>query len=229
MINWEQAITTAPYNTLELPFGERPYWNNPTQSNNKFVENIVPDESDPYLSHISYPDIKNIQNPIENIEPFAQGENIKKISKQTDINNPRQSHRVPLGTENNFYDPTAENVDEYLKTNISMYDNRNKYFDTYLFNQKFDQYIKEKDAKRLLKQKVNLYDLDRVANIEVAPYQLPLDKLLIGLKNVWFQLFDDLINGKNLTDNFVMSNLFYYGITLIAIFILYIMLQYIFE
>jgi hypothetical protein len=120
-------------------------------------------------------------------------------------------------------------VDEYLKTNISMYDNRGKYFDTYLFNQKFDKYIKQKNDERVLKQKVQTYDLDRIDNIQIAPYQLPLDKLLINFKNVWFSLFDDLINSKNPIDNFTTTNLFYYGISLIIIFILYIMLSYIFE
>ena len=40
--------------------------------------------------------------------------------------NPRQNQRIPLGTEINFYDPTTEMVNDYLKTNISMYDNRGK-------------------------------------------------------------------------------------------------------
>ena len=90
------------------------------------------------------------------------------------VNNHRQSHRVPLGTENNFYDPTVEKVNQYTNDNLTMYDNRGKYFDSYLFNQRFDRYIKEQNAKRLLNQKVQLYDLDRIDNIQIEPYQLPL-------------------------------------------------------
>lgn len=143
--------------------------------------------------------------------------------------NPRQSSRVPLGTETNFYDPTKQMVNNYLKDNISMYDNRGKYFDSYLFNQKFDEYIEKKTTERKLKEQVQLYDLDSIENIQVQPYQLPIDKLLINFKNIWFGLFDDIIQGKNPTDLFTTSNFFYFGITFIVIFIIYIMLSYIFE
>lgn len=177
-MNLDQTITTAPYNTVNLPPGKGP----------------------------------NLKNP-----------------EYSQITNPRQSHRVPLGTENNNYDPTSEIVNNYLKTNQSMYDNRGKYFDSYLFNQKFDEYIKEKNAERILKEKVQLYDLDRIENIEIAPYQLPLDKLFINFKDVWVNFFNDLSNGKNPLNDLTTSNFFYYGITLIIIFILYIMLGYIFE
>lgn len=186
-MNWEQIITNAPYNTLNLPAGKEPDFINPEKQ----------------------------EIPLEYIK--------------TQPENPRQSHRVPLGTENNFYDPTIEQVNNYLKTNISMYDNRGKYFDSYLFNQKFDEYIKKKNKERLLKEQVRLYDLDRISNIQVAPYQLPIDKLLINLKNVWFDFFDNLINFKNPFDNFTTLNLFYYGITMIVIYLLIIMLSFIFE
>ena len=175
-MNIDETITNAPYNTINLPQGKEP----------------------------------NFQNPQK-------------------INNPRQTHRVPLGTENNYFDPTKKMVDSYLETNMSMYDNRGKYFDSYLFNQKFDEYIQKKNKERLLKEKVNLYDLDRIDNIQILPYQLPLNKLLINFKNVWFKLFDDIMNHKNPINDFTINNLFYYGITFIVIFILYIMLSYIFE
>jgi hypothetical protein len=182
-IDFDQIITTAPYNTLNLPEGKQPNLSNPQITSNAEYE----------------------------------------------VPNPRQSHRVPLGTETNFYDPTKKMVDDYLKTNESMYDNRGKYFDTYLFNQKFDEYIRKKTAERKLKEQVQLYDLDNIDNIQVQPYELPLNKLLINFKNVWFQLFDDLINGNNPTNLFTTTNFFYFGITFIVIFLLYIMLSYIFE
>lgn len=186
-MNWEQTITNAPYNTINLPGSKEPNFINPQEL----------DISQDYI--------------------------------KTQLENPLQSHRVPLGTENNFYDPTTEKVNNYLKTNISMYDNRGKYFDTYLFNQKFDEYIKQKNKERLLKEQVKLYDLDRISNIQIAPYQLPIDKLLINLKNVWFDFFDDLANFKNPFENFTAINLFYYGITMIVIYLLIIMMSFIFE
>jgi hypothetical protein len=183
-MNWEQTITNAPYNTLNLPSNEDPNFINPQEKTNI---------------------------------PYVQPEN------------PRRSHRVPIGNETNFYDPTVEKVNNYLKTNMSMYDNRGKYFDSYLFNQKFDEYIKKINQERLIKEKVQLYDLDRISNIQIAPYQLPIDKLLINLKNVWFDFFDKLINFKNPFDNFNTTNFFYFGITFITIYVLIIMLSLIFS
>lgn len=134
-----------------------------------------------------------------------------------------------INNTNNFYDPTKEKVEDYLKTNLSMYDNRGKYFDIYLFNQKFDQYIKQKNDERILKQNTQLYDLDKIENIQIAPYQLPIDKLLINFKNVWFKLFDDIMNNNDPIKNFTTDNFFYFGITFIVVFILFVMLSYIFE
>lgn len=154
--------------------------------------------------------------------------------KIPDLTNPQmqktqKTQKTKIEKDTNFYDPTKSMVSNYLKDNMTMYDNRGKYFDSYLFNQKFDEYIKEKTAERKLKEQVQLYDLDSIENIQVQPYQLPLDKLLINFKNIWFELFDDLIEGKKPTNLFIINNFFYFGITFIVIFILYIMLSYIFE
>ena len=99
----------------------------------------------------------------------------------------------------------------------------------YLFNQKFDEYIKQKTEERKLKEQVQLYDLDNIENIQVQPYELPLNKLLINFKNVWFELFDNLINHKDPSNLFTTTNFFYFGMTFIVVFLLYIMLSYIFE
>ena len=173
---------------------------------------------------------QNVMNLPLDAKPNLSNPQTKSNTKYQ-VPNPRQTHRAPLGTETNFYDPTKKMVNEYLDTNMSMYDNRGKYFDTYLFNQKFDEYIKQKTAERKLKEQVQLYDLDNIENIPVLPWELPLNKLLINLKNVWFELFDDIINKNNTTNIniFNVNNFFYFGITFIALFILYIMLSYIFE
>jgi len=164
-MNWEQTITNAPYNTLNLPSNEEP-----------------------------------------------------------DLQNPQMTYK-----KESYHDPTKPIIENYLKTNMSMYDNRGKYFDSYLFNKKFDQYIEQQNSERLLKQKVQLYDLDNISNIEISPYQLPLNKLLINLKNVWFNLFDSIMYRTNVLDNFTTNNLFYFGISFIVIYILFIILTYIFE
>lgn len=181
-MNYDQTISTAPYNTMNLPAGEKPNLNNPQ-----------------IKSNINY-----------------------------EVNNFYQSGKYPLESVSDFYDPTSEMVDNYLKNNTTMYDNIGKYYDQYLFNQKFDNYIRQKNKERLLKEKVQLYDLDSIENIQVQPYELPINKLLINFKNVWFELFDDVIQKKDPTNLFTTTNFFYFGITFIVIFLLYIMLSYIF-
>lgn len=188
-MNWEQIITTSPYNVMNLPE----------------EKNI------------------NLSNP-QSTSEYPQS-----INEYQDLTNPRQSHRVPLGIETNYYDPTKQMVNNYLKTNISMYDNRGKYFDSYLFNQKFDEYIKQKTAERKLKEQVQLYDLNNIDNIQIQPFELPLNKLLINFKNLWFKLFDDIIHGNNPANLFSTTNFFYFGMTFIIIFLLFVMLSYIFE
>ena len=127
------------------------------------------------------------------------------------------------------YDPLKSLVKNYLQDNISMYDNRGKYFDQYLFNKKFDEYIDEKNKERLLKEKVKLYDLNKVENIEIQPYNLPLNKILINTKNTWFNIYDDISNKKNPIINLDFKSFFYIGITFIVIVILYVLLSYIFD
>ena len=127
------------------------------------------------------------------------------------------------------YDPLKSLVKNYLKDNISMYDNRGKYFDQYLFNKKFDEYIELKNKERLLKEKVKLYDLNRVENIKVQPYELPLNKLMINTKDTWFNIFDDLKNSKDPLVNLDINSYFYIGITLVIIVLIYVLLSNIFD
>ncbi len=127
------------------------------------------------------------------------------------------------------YDPLKSLVKDYLKDNISMYDNRGKYFDQYLFNKKFDEYIELKNKERLLKEKVKLYDLNRIENIKVQPYELPLNKILINTKDTWFNIYDDIKNSKNPLVNLDINSYFYIGITLVVIVLLYTLLSNIFD
>lgn len=178
--------------------------------------------------------ITNVTNNVMNLPQGMEANlsNPQNISNSEYEFSPNINESKNVTNENgimSFYDPTKSMVDNYLKTNKSMYDNRGKYFDTYLFNQKFDEYIKKQTAERKLKENVQTYDLDSIDNIQVQPYQLPLDKLLINFKNVWFELFDNLMNKKDPSELFNTTNFFYFGTTLIVIFLLYVMLSYIFE
>jgi hypothetical protein len=74
-----------------------------------------------------------------------------------------------------------------------------------------------------------LYDLNKVENIEIQPYDLPLNKILINTKNTWFNMYDDVLNRKNPITNLDFKSFFYIGITLIIVVILYVLLSYIFD
>lgn len=126
-------------------------------------------------------------------------------------------------------DPIKPIVNNYLKNIETMYDNRGKYFDQYLFNKKFDEYIEKTNKERLLKQNVKLYDLDKIENIKISPYDLPLNKLVIKIKDTWFNLFDNIINYKSPITYMNNDDFFYFGISLIIISLIYILLYYIFS
>jgi len=126
-------------------------------------------------------------------------------------------------------DPISSLTQNYLSGTNSMYDNVGKYFDQNLFNKKFDQYIEKKNKERLTDQEVKTHDLTKNENLVIAPYELPLNKILINVKDTWFQIYDDIAKQKNPIESFNNDTIFYLGISLIAISLLYIMIFYIFE
>lgn len=126
------------------------------------------------------------------------------------------------------YDSTKESVEDYMKNNKSMYDNYGKYFDSYLFNAKFKDYIKKEDKHRLLEGKLNTNDLDKIANTKIEPYELPINKIIINIKDMWFNMFDNIMDMNNPFDNFTNEKIFYFGISLIVISLLYLFLYVIF-
>jgi hypothetical protein len=159
--------------------------------------------------------------------------------------------------ENNAYNPFRPLIDSYLsidENNLisgetipgfidassveskteglpirSMYDNRGKYFDQYLFNKKFDEYIEEQQKLNLKKQNVRLDDLNKIENLKIKPYQLPFDKILINIKNMCFEMFDNTMAGENPINSINGDNLFYLGILCLTITLLYITIAFIFE
>jgi hypothetical protein len=143
-----------------------------------------------------------------------------------DSNNPITNKNQIGGAQS--FDPIKSMVAGY-SNNKSMYDNTNKYFDSKLFNNKFDNYIKNEDKERLLKEKMKLYDLNHIANIPVYPYQLPFNKILININQTWFGIYDDITHNINPINTITNNKIFYIGVTFIAISLLYIILTYIFE
>ncbi len=122
-------------------------------------------------------------------------------------------------------DNSAPTSEELLK---GMYNNRGKYFDSALFNKAFDAYINEQTKDRLLNEKVKLDDLNRIENIKVQPYQLPLNDILINTKNTWLDIINKTSEGKNVFENFNYESTFYIGMTFIIIALLYILIYFIF-
>jgi hypothetical protein len=228
------TVLTAPYNTINNP--------NVISLNTRFTPQALKEiNQTPNYDVVSNP-IKP-KECIECFEGFAgiPTENIQVENEQnpnaTLVTNNLVDTAVYdyLASKNDYYDNKTKMVDntvpydplkslvkDYLKDNISMYDNRGKYFDQYLFNKKFDDYIDQKN-------KVRLYDLNKVENIKINPYDLPLNKLLINTKNTWFNMYDDLTNGKDPTKNLDFTSLFYIGITLLVIVLLYVLLSFIFN
>ena len=128
-----------------------------------------------------------------------------------------------------FIDPsTIKSKTEGLPIR-SMYDNTGKYFDQYLFNEKFDEYVGEQKKLNLTKQKVRLDDLNKAENLKIKPYQLPFNKILINTKNVTFGIFDDLMAGNSITDKLNGDILFYLGILCLTITLLYTSISFIFD
>jgi len=183
---------------------------------------------------------------------IGQINKISKISNINRINNSEKSYNPLKSLVNNYLSLdeidnksnnkiiTTESIPGFIDPSSvksysdglpirNMYDNRGKYFDEYLFNKKFDEYIEEQKKINLTKQKVRLHDLNKVENLKIKPYQLPFNKILINTKNLSFEIFDNIMNGENPTSNIKGDNLFYLGVLLLTITILYISISFIFD
>lgn len=105
----------------------------------------------------------------------------------------------------------------------SIYDNRGKYFDTFKFNQQFDEYIRGQEKRRLQNQKLNLQDLSDIENIEIKPYDMTFKEILIGMQNTWIKIISFNFSSFNVND------LFYLSISLISISLIYLVLYFLFQ
>jgi len=98
--------------------------------------------------------------------------------------------------------------------------NRNN-FNEADFNQKFEE---SKELTKLLskeKERQRLQDLN-TEELRKSIVELSTIEILIGIKDTWFELIDDLLQGKFNMETFTKDNrLFYIGVTIILIVILY--------
>lgn len=93
-------------------------------------------------------------------------------------------------------------------------------FDISKFNREFET---SKESNKLIVKLKENERLDRInkKDNELKPYQLPVSDILINIKDTWFNILDDLLQGKImisiLTDN---NRLFYIGLTIIIVIII---------
>ena len=111
----------------------------------------------------------------------------------------------------------------------TMYDNRGKYFDAYLFNKAFDDYKKKMDERNKLNDKVKTDDLSFAENIKVQPYEMKLIDIMINTKNTWITIFNNIKTGSNIFNGLTYESTFYVAITFILISMIYLFFYFIFE
>jgi hypothetical protein len=189
-------------------------YNEVSNNRNEYVNNILNEY------YVYNPNTINKESTLKRIN--NQLNEINNKEREEGEQNPVDSTNKPLKVVTNQYDTN------YSQGN-SMYDNRGKYFDLYDFNKNFDDYVTQQQKQRLLNEKLKLTDLSTIDSIKVKPYQLPLDKMLINVKDTWFELYDKAVGGENPITNFEEDNFFYVGITLIVVALIYIMLMFFFE
>lgn len=181
---------------------------------NEYVNNILNEY------YVYNPNVINKENLLKDIN--KQLDDINNKEKMEGIENPINSIDKPINVTTNQYDTP-------FSQGISMYDNRGKFFDLYDFNKNFDAYIQQQQKERLLNEKLKLTDLSTIDSIKIKPYQLPLDKMLINVKDTWFEMYDDVAKGENPLNNFGEDKFFYVGVTLIVVSLMYVMLWFFFE
>lgn len=93
----------------------------------------------------------------------------------------------------------------------------NKDFDINKFNKVFDD-KKEEEKKRIQEDSEARLRLLNQDVTDKPLYRTTIPDVLIGIKNTWFYILDDLLQQKFTIDTFTKnSRLFYIGITLIFI------------
>lgn len=90
-------------------------------------------------------------------------------------------------------------------------------FDINKFNSSFD---KSKDDNKLINKEHDNEVLQKLNSFTDSKplYKNTISEIIIGIKNTWFYLLDDLLEQKFTFDTFTKENrLFYVGITLVCI------------
>ena len=129
--------------------------------------------------------------------------------------------------DNNMNDNNMNDNNDNVN-NRTLFDNRGRYFDTYKFNKNFDEYIEQTNKQNLINQELKTYDLNKIENITINPYNLTFAEILTNIQSMWFRFYDNLTSGNNILKNSNFNDLFYLAISFISIFLLYIILYSLF-
>jgi hypothetical protein len=181
---------------------------------NEYVNNIL---NEYYLYN---PNTINKEHILKNINKKLK--EINDEERKEGIENPVNSIDRPVKVITDQYETP-------YSQGISMYDNRGKFFDLYDFNKDFDAYIRQQQKQRLLNEKLKLTDLSTIDSLKVKPYELPIDKMLINVKDTWFEMYDKVMEGENPLTTINDDQFFYVGVTLIVVSLMYVMLWFFFE
>ena len=181
---------------------------------NEYVNNIL---NEYYLYN---PNTINKEHILKDINKKLK--EINDEERKEGIENPINSIDKPVKVVTDQYETP-------YSQGISMYDNRGKFFDLYDFNKDFDAYIRQQQKQRLLNEKLKLTDLSTIDSIKIKPYQLPIDKMLINVKDTWFEMYDKVMEGENPLNTINDDQFFYVGVTLIVVSLMYVMLWFFFE
>lgn len=102
----------------------------------------------------------------------------------------------------------------------------NQKFNLKQFNADFEEDLKKKNEDRAKKEEVELDKLNAVI-VAKPVIEMNIAELLIGIKDTWFGLMDDLLLLKFNIDTFTKNNrLFFIGITIVLIVIFMYTIHY---
>lgn len=118
--------------------------------------------------------------------------------------------------------------------NIKNNDNpikQSKTFDLDKFNREFIYKREKTKLQTEIQSKERLDKLNKEANEKILPlYSLSVSEIFIGVKDTWFDILDDLL-AMNININLISKNnrLFYIGVTVIIIAVLFYLYNFFIE
>ena len=100
-------------------------------------------------------------------------------------------------------------------------------FDNQAFNKDFEKYILDQKAKQIEEDNKKLKDMIKQEQTKKL-YQMSVGDILVGIKDTWFGILDDVLAFRFSYDIFLKYNrLFFIGLTLIIIALLILLYNFV--